>query len=197
MILIFLGPPGAGKGTQAHRISEKYGIPQLSTGDMLRAAVAAKSEIGLKAKEIMDAGQLVSDEIVAGIVAERIEAPDCKAGFLLDGFPRTIAQAEMLDRILADHDLALTCVLELRVDNAALLSRLETRIEETKAAGGAVRSDDNVETFAKRLKVYNEQTAPLIPYYGEKGALRGVDGMQSIEAVAAEIDGILGESAKA
>ncbi len=197
MILIFLGPPGAGKGTQAKRIAATYKIPQLSTGDMLRAAVAAGTTIGKKAKKVIDAGQLVSDEIVAGIVADRIDEADCEKGFLLDGFPRTLAQAEMLDKILQDRDRSLTTVLLLKVDEDALLARLRNRIEQTMQAGGEVRSDDNVETFTKRLRVYKEQTAPLIPFYEEKGVLRVVDGMGSIDAVSAEIDGILGQSAKA
>ncbi len=197
MILIFLGPPGAGKGTQAKRIAATYKIPQLSTGDMLRAAVAAGTPVGKQAKKVIDAGQLVSDEIVAGIVADRIDETDCEKGFLLDGFPRTLAQAEMLDKILQDRDRSLTTVLLLKVDEDALLARLRNRIEETMKAGGEVRSDDNVETFTKRLRVYKEQTAPLIPFYEEKGVLRVVDGMGSIDAVSAEIDGILGQSAKA
>ncbi|NHK27344.1 adenylate kinase [Parvularcula flava] len=191
MILIFLGPPGAGKGTQAKRIASTRGIPQLSTGDMLRAAVANQTEIGKKAKAVMDAGQLVSDDIVAGIVAERIEQPDCEQGFMLDGFPRTLVQAEMLDTILDNHDLKLDVVLEMRVDDGELINRLNNRIRETKEAGGEVRSDDNEETFRKRLDVYNAETAPLIPFYAEKGLLKVVDGMGSIDKVAGEIDAIL------
>ncbi len=191
MILIFLGPPGAGKGTQAAHIVEKYGIPQLSTGDMLRAAVAAETPVGLKAKAIMDAGNLVSDDIVAAIVEERIEADDCAPGFLLDGFPRTIAQAEMLDAMLEKKGRALDAVIELQVDEAALLDRLRTRIAETKARGEEPRKDDNEDTFQHRLQVYRDQTAPLIPYYEKQGKLKGVDGMGSIEAVTAGIDGIL------
>ncbi|WP_375203157.1 adenylate kinase [Hyphococcus sp.] len=191
MIVIFLGPPGAGKGTQAAHIVERYGIPQLSTGDMLRAAVAAKSPVGLKAKAIMDAGNLVSDDIVAAIIEERIEADDCAPGFLLDGFPRTIPQAEMLDAILTKKGRAVDAVVELRVDEAALIDRLRNRIKETKARGEEVRADDNEETFAKRLQVYREQTAPLIPYYEGQGKLRAVDGMQTVEAVSAAIDAIL------
>ena len=193
MILIFLGPPGAGKGTQASHIVEKYGIPQLSTGDILRAAVAAETEIGKKAKAVMDAGNLVSDEIVAGIVAERIEQEDCLPGFLLDGFPRTVRQAEMLDEILADKGRAIDCVLELVVDEEALVDRLNNRIAETKAAGGEVRADDNEETFRHRLSVYREQTAPLIPYYTDQGLVRQVDGMSTIEEVSTEIDRVLDE----
>lgn len=196
MILIFLGPPGAGKGTQAARIARTRGIPQLSTGDMLREAVANETEIGKKAKAIMDSGNLVSDDIVAGIVAERIERPDCAQGFMLDGFPRTLVQAEMLDTILKDHDRRLDVVLELRVDDEELVKRLNNRIAEAKAAGENVRADDNEETFRHRLSVYNEQTAPLIPYYEEKGLLKAVDGMQSIDEVAGDIDAILDAVAK-
>ena len=191
MIVIFLGPPGAGKGTQAAHIVERYGIPQLSTGDMLRAAVAAQTPVGVKAKKIMDAGDLVSDDVVAAIVEERIEQDDCAPGFLLDGFPRTIPQAGMLDEILAKKSRAVSAVIELRVDEAALIDRLRNRIKETKAKGGEVRADDNEETFAKRLEVYREQTAPLIPYYEGQGKLRIVDGMQTVQAVSAAIDAIL------
>jgi len=192
MIVILLGPPGAGKGTQAAHIVEKYGIPQLSTGDMLRAAVAAKSEVGKKAKAVMDAGKLVSDEIVAAIVEERIEADDCAKGFLLDGFPRTLHQAEMLNAMLEKKGRPLDAVIELRVDEAALIERLRTRIAETRARGEEPRKDDDEETFKKRLKVYRDQTAPLIPYYESQGILRVVDGMGSIETVSAEIDRIMG-----
>ena len=199
MILIFLGPPGAGKGTQASHIVNKYGIPQLSTGDMLRSAVAAQTPIGLKAKEVMDAGNLVSDEIVAGIVEERIQQDDCASGFLLDGYPRTVVQAEMLDGIFerrsdaTGKDVALDAVIELRVDENALIERLESRVAETKARGEEVRKDDNVETFKKRLDVYREQTAPLIPFYEDRGKLQVVDGMGSIDEVSAAIDAILGK----
>lgn len=191
MIVIFLGPPGAGKGTQAAHIVERYGIPQLSTGDMLRAAVAAKTPVGVKAKAIMDAGNLVSDDVVAAIVDERIEADDCASGFLLDGFPRTVGQAEMLDAILDKHGLAVDAVIELQVDEAALIDRLRNRIRETLEQGGTVRADDNEETFAKRLGVYREQTAPLIPHYAGQGKLRVVDGMKPVKAVSAAIDAIL------
>ncbi len=193
MILIFLGPPGAGKGTQAKHIVDRYGVPQLSTGDMLRAAVAAKTPIGLKAKAIMDAGDLVSDEVVAAIVEERIEQDDCAGGFLLDGFPRTLPQAEMLDAMLEKKELALDAVVELRVDEAVLIDRLRSRIAETEARGEEIRKDDNEETFKKRLGVYQEQTAPLIPYYEKQGKLKVVDGMGSVEAVSAAIDAILDE----
>ena len=196
MILIFLGPPGAGKGTQAQRITESMGIPQLSTGDMLRGAVAAQTEIGKKAKEVMDSGNLVSDDIVAGIVAERIEQEDCKPGFLLDGFPRTLPQAEMLEKILAEKGRDLDVVLELKVDEEALVERLNTRIAETKAAGKEVRADDNEETFRHRLGVYKEQTAPLIPFYDEKGLLKEVNGMASIDEVTDQIRAVFAELKK-
>ena len=191
MILIFLGPPGAGKGTQAAHIVERYKIPQLSTGDMLRAAVAAQTPVGLQAKAVMDAGNLVSDEIVAAIVEERIEAEDCAGGFLLDGFPRTDAQAEMLDAMLQKKGLAVDAVIELKVDEAALLDRLNKRIEETRSRGEEPRKDDNEETFKYRLQVYHDQTAPLIPFYAAQGKLKGVDGMGSVAGVSAQIDAIL------
>jgi adenylate kinase len=191
MIVIFLGPPGAGKGTQAAHIVERYGVPQLSTGDMLRAAVAAKTPVGLKAKAVMDAGNLVSDDIVAAIVEERIEADDCAPGFLLDGFPRTLVQAEMLDAMLARHGRSVDVVVELKVNEAALIDRLRNRIRETLAKGEKPRADDNEGTFAKRLGVYSEQTAPLIPYYEGQGKLRSVDGMGAVAFVSASIDAIL------
>ncbi len=191
MIVIFLGPPGAGKGTQAAHIVERYGVPQLSTGDMLRAAVAAETPVGLQAKAVMDAGNLVSDEIVGAIVADRIEEADCASGFLLDGFPRTVVQAEMLDGILAKKGRSVDSVIELKVDEAALVDRLRNRIKETLARGEEPRADDNEETFAKRLGVYRDQTAPLIPYYDGQGKLRAVDGMGTVEAVSADIDAIL------
>ncbi len=187
MILVFLGPPGAGKGTQAAHIVERYGIPQLSTGDMLRAAVEAETPVGRQAKAIMDAGNLVSDDIVAAIVEERIEADDCANGFLLDGFPRTVIQAEMLDAMLTKKEREINAVIELRVDETVLLDRLRKRIAETAGA----RSDDNEETFKKRLQVYKDQTAPLIPFYEQQGKLKAVDGMGSVEAVSAQIDAIL------
>ncbi|WP_407050660.1 adenylate kinase [Methyloraptor flagellatus] len=192
MKLILLGPPGAGKGTQAQRLVEKFGIVQLSTGDMLRAAVKAGTEIGLKAKAVMDAGQLVSDEIVVGIVADRIEAPDCAKGFILDGFPRTVPQAEALTRMLAEKGLKLDAVIELKVDEDALVSRMENRVRETIAAGGQARADDNPEAFRKRLVEYREKTAPLSGYYASTGELKVLDGMQPIDTVTAEIEKILG-----
>lgn len=191
MILIFLGPPGAGKGTQAAHIVERYGIPQLSTGDMLRAAVAAETPVGKKAKVVMDGGNLVSDDIVAAIVEERIAADDCAGGFLLDGFPRTDVQAEMLDAMLQKKERAVDVIIELRVDEAALLDRLKKRIAETKARGDEPRKDDNEETFKYRLQVYKDQTAPLIPFYTAQGKLKDVDGMGSVAAVSAQIDAIL------
>ena len=194
MIVIFLGPPGAGKGTQAATISAKHDIPQLSTGDMLRAAIAAGSDIGKQAKAVIDAGELVSDDIVAGIVEERIGMSDCARGFLLDGFPRTLEQARMLDGILERADRKLSCVLSLEVDEDALVERLNRRVAEAKAAGQPVRSDDNEETFRHRLSVYREQTAPLIPHYEATGLLRTVDGMQPIGEVSAEIDAILAQA---
>ena len=191
MILIFLGPPGAGKGTQAAHIVERYNIPQLSTGDMLRAARDAGTPVGLQVKEILKAGNLVSDEIVCAIVEERIELDDCVSGFLLDGFPRTDVQAEMLDVMLQKKERTVDVVIELRVDEAALLDRLKKRIAETKARGEDPRDDDNEETFKYRLQVYNDQTAPLIPFYAAQGKLKDVDGMGSVAAVSAQIDAIL------
>ncbi|MEL7027755.1 MAG: adenylate kinase [Pseudomonadota bacterium] len=187
MILILLGPPGAGKGTQAQRIVDSRGLVQLSTGDMLRAAVAAGTEVGKKAQAIMDRGDLVSDDIMVEIIANRIEQPDCASGFILDGFPRTIAQAEALDRLLADKKRTLDVVLELRVDEQALIDRIRSRAAET----GGARADDTEETLKKRLEVYRNQTAPLIPYYEGHGKLRVVDGMKSIDEVTAEIDAVL------
>ncbi|MCA0421420.1 MAG: adenylate kinase, partial [Proteobacteria bacterium] len=164
MRLIFLGPPGAGKGTQAARIVAKHGIPQLSTGDMLRAAVAAGTPVGQKAKAVMDAGGLVSDEIVIGIVADRIEEADAKKGFILDGFPRTLAQAEALDKMLDGKGLKLDAVLELKVDQTKLVDRIVRRAEEARAAGQPVRKDDDPEVFKTRLEAYNRDTAVVAPY---------------------------------
>ncbi len=187
MRLIFLGPPGAGKGTQAKRLVEKYGIPQLSTGDMLRAAVAAQTPVGLQAKSVMDSGGLVSDEIVIGIVADRIEEADAKNGFILDGFPRTVAQAEALDAMLEQKGLALELVLELKVDQAALVDRIVKRAEEARALGEVVRKDDDPEVFKQRLAAYNRDTAIVAPYYEGRGMLTVVDGMQPIDKVSADI----------
>ena len=188
MKLIFLGPPGAGKGTQAQRVMDAHGLVQLSTGDMLRAAVKAGTPIGMKAKEVMEAGGLVSDDIVVGIVADRIEEPDCASGFILDGFPRTVPQAEALDRILEAKNTPLDMVIELEVDESILASRIEKRAAETLAAGGTVRADDTVEALQNRLAVYREQTAPLSDYYRSKGTLRTVDGTQDMDAVTAAIE---------
>jgi adenylate kinase len=191
MRLIFLGPPGAGKGTQAKLLTEKHGIPQLSTGDMLRAAVAAQTEVGKRAKAVMDAGQLVSDAIVNEIVSDRIDSADCSKGFILDGYPRTVPQAEALDRILAGKGLSLDAVIELKVDEKALLKRMESRVAETIAAGGTVRPDDKPEVLERRLAEYREKTAPLSEYYASTGKLKTVDGMADVKAVTAEISRIL------
>jgi len=192
MRIILLGPPGAGKGTQATRLVERLGIPQLSTGDMLRAAVAAETPIGLQAKATMDRGQLVSDEVVVGIIADRIEQPDAKVGFILDGFPRTVAQAEAFDRMLAQKGLKLDAVIEFKVDENALVDRILKRAKEAEARGEAVRKDDNPEVFKTRLEAYRAQTAPLSAYYTSKGALTEVDGMRPIDDVTAEIARIIG-----
>jgi len=186
--LILLGPPGAGKGTQATRLMEKHGIPQLSTGDMLRAAVKAGTSVGLQAKAVMETGGLVSDQIVVGIIADRMEEPDAKKGFILDGFPRTVAQAQALDEMLAKKGMKLDGIVELKVDENALLARIEKRAAETLAAGEVVRADDNPEAFKKRLQAYREQTAPVSAYYGSKGTLKQVDGMASIDDVSKAID---------
>lgn len=197
MILILLGPPGAGKGTQAERIVRTRGIPQLSTGDMLRAAIASGSSLGKKVQAIMDRGDLVSDDIIEDIVSARIKEPDCKRGFILDGAVRTVGQAKMIDRVLKKHRRELDVVIEIEVDEEELVNRLRKRIADAKAAGRPVRADDNEETFRKRQAVYREQTAPLIPYYRKQGKLRKVDGMGSVEEVASEIDAILDEFAAA
>jgi adenylate kinase len=191
MRLILLGPPGAGKGTQSARIVERLGIPQLSTGDMLRAAVAAETPVGLKAKDVMAAGGLVSDEIVVGIVADRIEEADARRGFILDGFPRTVPQAESLDRMLADKGIALDVVIELKVDEKALVERIAKRVADTLAKGEPVRKDDNPEAFKTRLVAYREQTAPLSDYFAKRGLLRVLDGMKPIDEVTEAIARIL------
>jgi adenylate kinase len=191
MRLILLGPPGAGKGTQAQRLVDKHGIVQLSTGDMLRAAVKAGTPVGRKAKDLMARGELCPDEVVVAIVADRIDQPDAAKGFILDGFPRTVPQAEALDRMLADKGLKLEAVIELRVDPAILLSRVEKRIADMKALGQPVRADDNPEALKTRLDAYRAQTAPLIDYYAKKGALKTIDGMASIPDVGQAIDRIL------
>jgi adenylate kinase len=191
MRLILLGPPGAGKGTQAQRLVERYGIVQLSTGDMLRAAVKAETAIGLKAKDIMARGELVPDSVVVAIISDRIDQPDAQNGFILDGFPRTVGQAEALDLLLADKGLTLDAVIELKVDEGILLARVEKRVAEMTARGEAVRADDNAEALKKRLDAYRSQTAPLTDYYAGKGDLKQVDGMASIDEVTAAISAIL------
>ncbi len=213
MIIVLLGPPGAGKGTQAARIMEAQGLVQLSTGDMLRAAVAAGTEVGIKAKEFMAAGKLVTDEIVIGIIADRIEEDDCRDGFLLDGFPRTVAQAQALDKLLNDKDRKLDVVIEMKVDDESLVDRItgryicaeckqgyhDTNLKPQKAdvcdgcgsTNFTRRADDNRETVTARLATYHAQTAPLLPFYAAQGVLRTVDGMADINAVAVEINDVL------
>lgn len=191
MILILLGAPGAGKGTQAARIVSERGIPQLSTGDMLRAAIASGSPLGKRVQGVMDRGELVSDAIIEDIITERIQAPDCANGFILDGAVRTVVQAEMIDRVLGRLGRSLDVVIEIAVDEEELVNRLRNRIAEAKARGEAVRADDNEETFRKRQAVYREQTAPLIPYYEGQGKLRRVDGMGAVTEVGASIGAIL------
>lgn len=213
MRLILLGPPGAGKGTQAQRIVDKHGIPQLSTGDMLRAAVAAETEVGMRAKAVMDAGNLVSDEIVNAIVSERLDDPDCSNGFILDGFPRTLVQADATEVMLKAKDKALTVVIELRVDDKELVRRVSGRYScaqcgsvyhdtDKKPLSEGVcdkcgsthfkrRPDDNAETMIKRLEVYYKETSPLIGYYYAKGKLKTVDGMADMDKVTSDIEEIL------
>jgi adenylate kinase len=192
MRLILLGPPGAGKGTQAQRLVHKHGIVQLSTGEMLRAAVAAQTPIGLQAKDIMASGALVPDEIVIGIISDRLDQPDMKNGFILDGFPRTVPQAEALDELLRKKHIRLDAVVELRVNESALLNRVETRVAEMRARGEEVRVDDTPEVLSKRLASYRALTEPLIHYYSERRKLLTVDGMMTIEHVTREINRILG-----
>jgi adenylate kinase len=192
MRLILLGPPGAGKGTQAQRLVEKHGIPQLSTGEMLRAAVAAQTPVGVKAKAVMDSGELVSDAIVNAIVAERIDQADCARGFVLDGYPRTLAQADALEAMLAERGLKLDVVIEFTVDDKILVGRVLNRAEQAKAAGQPVRKDDNPEVFDERLREYYKKTAPLIGYYYAKRQLAPVNGMASIDEVTAQLEAVLG-----
>src|SRR5947199_6163921 len=191
MRLILLGPPGAGKGTQAQRLVHKYHIVQLSTGEMLRAAVAAGTPIGLQAKDIMASGALVPDEVVISIISDRLDQPDMKNGFILDGFPRTVPQAAALDELLKRKHIKLDAVVELRVNESALLNRVETRVAEMRARGEEVRIDDTPEVLSKRLANYRAQTEPLIHYYSERRKLLTVDGMMTIEHVTREINRIL------
>lgn len=188
MNIILLGPPGAGKGTQARMLVERDGMVQLSTGDMLRAAVAAGSEVGKKAKAVMEAGQLVSDEIVIGVVSDRLDEPDAKNGVIFDGFPRTAAQAAALDRLLGEKGMVLDAVVEMQVRDELLVDRIKTRAAES----GGSRADDNEETLKERLAVYHAETAPLIDYYRQTGKLKPVDGMAEIGDVFAAIREALG-----
>jgi len=191
MIVVLFGPPAAGKGTQALRIKTKYAIAHLSTGDMLRAAIAAATETGLKAKSIMDAGKLVPDDVVVGIIADRVREPDCAKGFVLDGFPRTVAQASALDEMLNKQNLSVAHVIVMAVDESELVKRVENRAAEARRAGQPVRADDDPETFKKRLGVYRSETAPVLPYYVTQGKVRTVEAMASIDTVTAQIDAIL------
>jgi adenylate kinase len=191
--LILLGPPGAGKGTQAQRLVEKHGIVQLSTGDMLRAAVAAGTPVGQKAKAIMDRGDLVSDDVMIAIIADRIDRPDCAKGFILDGFPRTVAQAEALSNLLVEKGLRLDAVIEISVDDEVLRDRIVGRAQET----GGARADDTVETLTKRLAVYHAQTAPVAEYYRKKGMLKSVDGMGTMDQVTSAIENLLSTATEA
>jgi len=191
MRVILLGPPGAGKGTQAQRLIAKHGVVQLSTGDMLRSAVAAGTPVGLRAKSIMERGELVPDDVVVAIIADRIDQPDAKRGFVLDGFPRTVPQAEALDRLLTERGLKLDAVIELKVDEGILLQRIEKRIADMTARGEKIRSDDNPEVLKGRLFAYREQTAPLVGHYAGKGLLERVDGMAAVDDVSAQIGRLL------
>lgn len=196
MNLILIGPPGAGKGTQAKLLEKKYNLKQLSTGDMLREACANGSELGCKAKAIMDRGDLVPDDLIVDMIASRLEKPDCANGVIFDGFPRTVDQAQALDSMLSEKGKPLTAVILFEVDEEALVGRLNTRIAQAKAAGQPVRADDTEETLRNRLEVYRNQTAPIIPYYEAEDILFRVDGMQAIEDVSAAVSGIL-DKAKA
>ncbi|MCK9993301.1 MAG: adenylate kinase [Alphaproteobacteria bacterium] len=191
MNLILLGAPGAGKGTQAERLQAERGLVQLSTGDMLRAAVAAGTETGLQAKQIMDRGDLVPDAIVVGIISDRIGQPDCARGFILDGFPRNEAQARALDAMLVQKGKKLDLVIEVQVDEKILFDRIRNRAAESASTTGTVRADDNEETLRNRLDVYRAQTAPLLPYYRAQGKLHTIDGMQTVDVVAKQIAALL------
>lgn len=191
MRIILLGPPGAGKGTQSARIVERFGIPQLSTGDMLRTAVAAGTPVGLEAKSIMESGGLVPDSVVVGIVADRIEEADARPGFILDGFPRTVEQAAALDRMLADKNLSLDAVIEFAVNEEILVGRIAKRAAETAARGEPVRKDDTPDVFKTRLAAFRAQTAPLSAYYSSLGMLRTIDGMNPVDEVTSEVMAVL------
>lgn len=191
MNIILIGPPGAGKGTQAQILEAEYGLKQLSTGDMLRAQIAAGTELGKKAKAVMDAGNLVPDDVMIGMIADCIDSPECAKGVIFDGFPRTVDQAKALDKMLAEKGKPLHAVIQFTVDEAELINRLQTRIQQTIDAGKELRGDDNVETFKKRLGVYRDQTAPILPYYEGSGLLQKVDGMQPIDFVTKQIKAIL------
>jgi adenylate kinase len=191
MIVILFGPPAAGKGTQAARLKAKHGIGHLSTGDMLRAAIAQGTEVGKRAKAIMDKGDLVPDEVVVGIIGDRIKQDDCKKGFVLDGFPRTVNQAKALDALLKERKLGVDVVIVIEVDEAALIKRVETRANEARVKGEPVRPDDDPETFKKRLGVYKAETAPVLPYYEAQGKIKRVDGMKPIDDVTAQIEALL------
>ena len=189
MNIILLGPPGAGKGTQAKVLEKAHGIVQLSTGDMLRAAANSGSELGRQAQAVMDAGNLMPDDIMIQIISERIAQPDCANGFILDGFPRTTAQADALENMLSDKGLKLDFVIEIAVEDEILIDRIDNRVAQMPAAER--RSDDNAETLRKRLGVYHEQTAPILPYYQERNMLKQVDGMLSIEQVTKQIEQVV------